>query len=68
MGQDIVAMERLSEICDQAVRAHGADWARIREHIRGTIDLLPPRERDDLNEAVDRMLAFQAPDCSEHRH
>jgi hypothetical protein len=68
MGQDIVAMERLSEICDQAVRAHGPDWARIREYIRGTIDLLPPVERDDLNKAVTRMLAFQAPDRAEHRH
>jgi hypothetical protein len=52
-------LEMLSELCVAAINAHGADFARVEEHVMRSIDALPADRQAALKAAVAAFLTQQ---------
>jgi hypothetical protein len=51
-GSELNELVQLTQLCNEAVRLHGTDWARISNHIQGSLAALPERDRERLNVVI----------------
>jgi hypothetical protein len=56
------ALDLLNRLFEEAVRLHGGDSKKVARHVREQIAALGPGERVAVDGAVERLLAFRAPD------
>ena len=63
MSDEAANLHLLDRLFKEAVRLHGDDLKKVVDHVKKRIDASSLEDRCAIDAALERMLAFQAPDC-----
>jgi hypothetical protein len=55
-------LDLLNGLFREAVDLYGLDWKKVVNYVEARIEALDPSERDVVEGAFERLLAFRAPD------
>ena len=67
-GSEFRELVELTRLCNEAVTLYGTDWARISEHIQGSLAALPESDRERLNVVIRAIFPVGPPRGGLRKH